>query len=1284
MGNGSNAWSNTGTITATNSTVNLGGSFTTAGLGTFSRTGGTVNLTGTLTNTAATLNLDTTTGTLNLVGGTIANGTLMATAAQVTASSSGGTLSGVTLDANLNLTAQSADVMVTNGLTLNGTATIGASSGNGFNFLEFSGSQTLSGSGAVLFGSAGYTALLVMQSGTTLTIGAGIAVHGGSSGSYGARLGYSDYNGVGSGTTIINQGTIDADTAGTSVTIYPSGSGETFTNQGTVEAGNSGTLNLGGTWTSSGTVTATGATLTLGNGSNAWNNTGTITATNSTVNLGGSFTTAGLGTFSRTGGTVNLTGTLTNTAATLNLDTATGTLNLVGGTIANGTLMATAAQLTATSSGGTLSGVTLDANLNLTAQSADVMVTNGLTLNGTATIGASSGNGFNFLEFSGSQTLSGSGAVLFGSAGYTALLVMQSGTTLTIGAGIAVHGGSSGSYGARLGYSDYNGVGSGTTIINQGTIDADTAGTSITIYPSGSGGTFTNQGTVEAGNSGTLNLGGTWTSSGTVTASGATLNLGNSTNAWSNTGTITASNSTLNLGGSFTTAGLGTFSRAGGTVNLTGTLNNTAATLALNSATGSWNLLGGTVSGGTVSDPVVRNWCSPARATLGGVTAAGNLDFASNNDAYAYVTNGLTLSNNATIYVGNAPGTTYGYLAFQGTETLGGTGTVLFGGSGSNTLYTYNTTYNNPGADTLTIGSGITIRGSSGRILDDDDAATVVNQGTISADSSGALVGNFVYDQGYNGGYTRAVSNAIDTSGLTNPAPQAVYQTERYGYYSNFGYALGGLTPGGTYTLQLDFADLFSSAAGQNKFNVTVNGTQVLTNFDIYAAAGAAYKAVAEQFSATADSTGTITVNFVYVSGYAQICGLEVQSGGSDVLAVNAGLLPGGTITVNPSSFTNQGSLQVSNGEALSVSGLSSNVGGATLSGSGSSLTLNGSGYVVNQALAAAAGQTLTLNGTWGNVSTITAAGATLNLGNSTNAWSNTGTMTATNSTVSLGGGFTTAGLGTFNRTGGTVNLTGTLNNTAATLPFNAATGSWNLAGGTLENGTYTATGGADLIGTSSGGTLSGVTAAGNLDFASNNDAYAYVTNGLTLSNNATIYVGNAPGTTYGYLAFQGTETLGGTGTVLFGGSGSNTLYTYNTTYNNPGADTLTIGSGITIRGSSGRILDDDDAATVVNQGTISADSSGGVGGQLCLRPGLQRWLHAGGFQRHRHQRADEPGAAGGLPDRALWVLQQLRLRPGRPDPRRDLHAAIGLCRPVFQRGGAEQVQRHGQRHAGP
>ena len=56
----------------------------------------------------------------------------------------------------------------------------------------------------------------------------------------------------------------------------------------------------------------------------------------------------------------------------------------------------------------------------------------------------------------------------------------------------------------------------------------------------------------------------------------------------------------MDLGGTFTLADLGTFHRTGGTVNLTGTLNN-PGTLALDDTTGSWQLEGGTIAGGTVT-----------------------------------------------------------------------------------------------------------------------------------------------------------------------------------------------------------------------------------------------------------------------------------------------------------------------------------------------------------------------------------------------------------------------------------------------------------------------------------------------------------------------------------------------------------------------------------------------------------------------------------------------------------------------------------------------------------
>ena len=50
-----------------------------------------------------------------------------------------------------------------------------------------------------------------------------------------------------------------------------------------------------------------------------------------------------------------------------------------------------------------------------------------------------------------------------------------------------------------------------------------------------------------------------------------------------------------------------------------------------------------------------------------------------------HIVDGLTL--NATAWLGNAAGTTFGQMFFDATETLGGTGTVVFGKSGSNQIW---------------------------------------------------------------------------------------------------------------------------------------------------------------------------------------------------------------------------------------------------------------------------------------------------------------------------------------------------------------------------------------------------------------------------------------------------------------------------------------------------------------------------------------------------------------------------------------------------------------------
>ncbi len=126
--------------------------------------------------------------------------------------------------------------------------------------------------------------------------------------------------------------------------------------------------------------------------------------------------------------------------------------------------------------------------------------------------------------------------------------------------------------------------------------------------------------------------------------------------------------------------------------------------------------------------------------------------------------------------------------------------------------------------------------------------------------AGGATSGTFVADTGYNQGNEYSdTSVAINTSGVINAAPQAVYQTCRWN--SAFTYTISGLTAGKTYTVQLDWAELTFQGAGQREFNVAINGSQVLSNFDVYATAG--YKtALEKQFTTKANSSGQIVIAF--------------------------------------------------------------------------------------------------------------------------------------------------------------------------------------------------------------------------------------------------------------------------------------------------------------------------------------------------------------------------------------------------------------------------------------
>jgi uncharacterized repeat protein (TIGR02543 family) len=173
-----------------------------------------------------------------------------------------------------------------------------------------------------------------------------------------------------------------------------------------------------------------------------------------------------------------------------------------------------------------------------------------------------------------------------------------------------------------------------------------------------------------------------------------------------------------------------------------------------------------------------------------------------------------------------------------------------------------------------TAGGPFTVTASSGAVSATASVTVTAAPTTIyQINCGGSAASPFTADQYATGGTQRTVTNTITISGITKPAPAAVYQAERYG---NSTYTLPNLTPGSQYQVRLHFAELYQTATGKRVFNVAINGTAVLSNFDIYAVAGANYKAVLREFTTTANTSGQIVVALTTVTDNATISGIEI------------------------------------------------------------------------------------------------------------------------------------------------------------------------------------------------------------------------------------------------------------------------------------------------------------------------------------------------------------------------------------------------------------------------
>ena len=127
-----------------------------------------------------------------------------------------------------------------------------------------------------------------------------------------------------------------------------------------------------------------------------------------------------------------------------------------------------------------------------------------------------------------------------------------------------------------------------------------------------------------------------------------------------------------------------------------------------------------------------------------------------------------------------------------------------------------------------------------------------VNAGGPSyTDTNGNI---WLADTNYTGGTANTIGGAI-----SGTADATLYDSQRYG--ASFNYIFN--VPAGSYQVTLKFAETYSGdfGVGDRLFNVSINGTQVLSNLDIFAKVGA-NAALDEIFNNIAPSGGAITIQF--------------------------------------------------------------------------------------------------------------------------------------------------------------------------------------------------------------------------------------------------------------------------------------------------------------------------------------------------------------------------------------------------------------------------------------
>jgi GH35 family endo-1,4-beta-xylanase len=112
------------------------------------------------------------------------------------------------------------------------------------------------------------------------------------------------------------------------------------------------------------------------------------------------------------------------------------------------------------------------------------------------------------------------------------------------------------------------------------------------------------------------------------------------------------------------------------------------------------------------------------------------------------------------------------------------------------------------------------------------------------------------------------------TASISAPADAVIYQSERW--YSFMAYAIP-VEKDSSYNLTLKFAEIYFNNSGSRIFDVFIDGTKYLSNFDVFAAAGGKDIAFDSTISITA-SDSIIRIELVAILDNAAIKGIEIET----------------------------------------------------------------------------------------------------------------------------------------------------------------------------------------------------------------------------------------------------------------------------------------------------------------------------------------------------------------------------------------------------------------------